>query len=148
MADDMRGVLAAARAGFAAQDEEINRASRRQTLSVVAQRATGMGDIAHTFDLGRRYRLVYVRCHFFGNAGTAALAISLDSEAGSAYDATLATVAQAGTDNDVNFTVSALDSAEPSAWTFGADDKTRIDWTNPDTGKITWGLEVGLAVAT
>jgi hypothetical protein len=37
---------------------------------------------------------------------------------------------------------------DPSAWTFQAGDKVWIKWTNPDSGNMTWGLEVGLALAS
>ena len=57
-------------------------------------------------------------------------------------------ISQAGTSKDVHLRLGADASGEPSAWTFGLNDAVRIDWANPDTGNITWGLEVGLAVAS
>lgn len=143
--DDTSAILRTARRGFDAQDAEILRARRRHTALVFRRTATGTGDVAHTFELDRDYRLVFVRCHFSGNAGTAAMHVSVDSAAGSAYDTRLLTVTGAGKDSDVHVKISADESSEPSPWSFEAADKVRIDWINPDSGNITWGLEVGLS---
>ena len=103
MAEDMRSVLATARAGFAAMETEVTAARDRRTLAVVVKRATGTGDIGHTFDLGTKQRLVFIRCHFSGSAGTAPLDISLDSGTAAAYDAKLSKVSRDGTNEDFNF---------------------------------------------
>jgi len=55
---------------------------------------------------------------------------------------------QAGTGQDVNFRISADEISEPSPWTFQPGDAVRIQWTNPDNGNMSWGLEVGLALAS
>ena len=66
----------------------------------------------------------------------------------SAYDTRLFTVSLAGIDKDVNLRIAVDEMTEPSAWTFQAGDKLRAAWVNPDTGNMTWGLEVGLALAS
>ena len=130
------------------QESELAEARERQTLIVVTRIATGSGDIDHAMALDRKFRLVFIRCHFAGTSGTAPFRISVDSVHGSAYDTRLFTISQAGADKDVHLRIGGDDAAEPSAWTFQTQDAVRIQWANPDNGNITWGLEVGLAVAS
>ena len=148
MPSSMTGVLAAAQTGFDAQRAELVDARSRQTLAVVTKTATGTGDISRTMSLDRKFRLVFVRCHFSGTAGTDKFVVTLDSVNGTAYDTTLFTLALAGINKDVNLRIGEGDQDEPCPWTFQAGDKIRLAWTNPDSGNITWGLEVGLALAT
>lgn len=148
MAGDISNILRAVDAALAVQEVELAEARARQMLAVVTKAATGSANIDQVFSLERKYRLVFVRCHFTGSAGTAAITISVDSASGSAYDALLFTVTQAGTNKDVHLRIGEGDTGEPSAWTFQANDSIRIEWTNPDSGNITWGLEVGLALAS
>jgi len=148
MPRDRSKIIQAVDAALAVQEAELAETRMRQMLAVVAKTATGSGDIDHTFSLNRKYRLVFIRCHFSGSSGTAAFTISVDSASGSAYDACLFTITQAGTNNDVHLRIGQGDTDEPSAWTFQSDDGVRIQWTNPDSGNITWGLEVGLALAS
>jgi hypothetical protein len=129
------------------QEAELARAAAVEVERVVAQFATGNGHIDQVFSLGTAFRLVYVRCHFAGAAGTNDLSLAIDSAAGSAYDALLATVKATGTGADANFRVPGDETHAPSDWTFGAGDAVWIRWTNPAVGSITWGLEVGLALA-
>lgn len=131
-----------------AQDAELIDARHRELLSVVSRTATGSGDIDHTFGLDRKYRLVFVRCHFTGTAGAVPLTLSLDAGGGSAYDARLFTISQAGVDKDVHLRIGGGDTDDPSAWTFQSADKLSVRWTSPDSGNIIWGLEVGLALAS
>ena len=133
---------------FEAELRELESTRDRQYLAVVTRVATGTGDINHTFGLDRKFRLVFARCHFTGAAGTAAFRLSLDSESGSAYDALLFTITLAGVGKDVNLRIAGSDAEDPSPWTFQAADLLRVQWTNPDTGNITWGLEVGLVLAS
>ncbi len=130
------------------QEAELAETRARQMLAVATKTATGSGDIDQAFALDRKYRLVFIRCHFSGTAGTAELVLSVDSGSGTAYDAALFTITQAGTDKDVHLRIGEGDTGEPSAWTFQASDSVRLQWTNPDSGNITWGLEVGLALAS
>ncbi len=147
MAGDMFAIMQTAQSGFAAQALELGRALDRHVFGVITKSATGTGDIAATVQLGERYRLAFVRCHFTGNAGTASFHVSVDSGKGNAYDARLFTVTVAGTDNDVHLRVIEPSGSGPSPWTFQPGDLIRIDWANPDSGNITWGLEIGLAPA-
>ena len=148
MPRDRSRIVQAAVAGFALGDLELAEARARLLQSVVTKTATGTGNIGHLFKLDQKYRLVFIRCHFSGTAGTAPFTISVDSGNGSAYDARLFRITQAGTNKDVHLRIGGGDTGDPSAWTFQALDSVRIDWTNPDSGNITWGVEVGLALAS
>ena len=141
-------VLETAQAALAEQAAEMAAIVARQLTAVASASSTGTGDINAVFSLDVRFRLVFVRCHFLGTAGAAPLAISLDSSNGSAYDTRLYAITRAGVDRDVNFRISAEESTDPSPWTFQTGDAVRIQWTNPDSENITWGLEVGLAIAS
>lgn len=138
----------AAVVGFAALDLEALESRQRELNAVVTRTATGTGNIDETFGLDQRFRLVFVRCHFTGTLGTGPVTISVDSNDGTAYDAMLFTVSLAGTTKDVNLRLGGEEASEPAAWTFQSADRVRIQWTNPDSGNITWGLEVGLALAS
>ena len=148
MAAGTSQILETARDGFAAQEGELATARGRQARSVTTKTATGTGDLAEVLALDCRFRLVFIRCHFSGSPGAATFTISLDSAHGAAYDARLFTITKAGTNRDVHLRVTAEENAEPSPWTFQAGDGVRIHWANPDSGNITWGLEVGFAIAT
>jgi len=138
-------LMRAARDGFAALEAAEARILDAEHQRVFALTATGSGDIAQTFSLGRSFRLVYVRCHFVGGAGTAAMHLGVDHRDGAAYDARLDSIASAGTGSDVNYRVDGSANALPSPWSFQQGDALSVAWINPDTGNMTWGLEVGLA---
>ena len=148
MAGETSHILDAARTAFAAQSAELAAARARQLLVIETQRSSGSGDINETFALDCRFRLVFVRCHFAGGEGTSEMAISVDSGVAPDYDTRLFTMTQAGTGQDVNFRISADEVNEPSPWTFQPGDAVRIQWTNPDSGNMSWGLEVGLVLAS
>ncbi|UCE60480.1 MAG: hypothetical protein JSU63_01780 [Phycisphaerales bacterium] len=148
MPADLPQILQTAQDGFSAQESELAASRSRQVFSVISKTATGSADIDEAFQLDCRFRLVFVRCHFSGSDGTASLTVSIDSAAGAVYDTRLFTIAKAGTNRDVNLRISREEGAEPSPWTFQAGDAVRVQWTNPDTSNITWGLEVGLAIAS
>jgi len=148
MAGQFPQAVQAAQTGFAAMDAEYTLALERQLRVVEVLRATGSGDINQTFALGRSFRLVFVRAHFSGGTGANALTLTQASGVAAAHDATLFTLTQAGTGRDVNFRVTAEETTEPSAWVFMAGDAVRLTWTNPNSGTMTWGLEVGLAPAS
>ena len=141
-------ILEAAQTAFESQSRELEATRERQLRAIVTQTATGSGNINHTFGLDRKFRLVFIRCHFNGGTGTAPFKLSIDSAAGSAYDTRLFTITLAGVNKDVNLRIAGGDADDPSAWTFQAADAVRIEWTNPDSGVMTWGLEVGLAMAS
>ena len=148
MARDISRILETAQAGLTQQSLELSETRARQLVAVITKAATGSGNIDTTFSLDRRFRLVFVRCHFAGGTGTAAFGLSVDSTRGSAYDTKLFTITQAGVNKDVNLRIGADDAVDPSAWTFQPGDKAWIKWTNPDSGNMTWGLEVGLGLAS
>ena len=148
MAAQIDQILQTARDALDRQESELQALRAQQILSVVVAAATGSGNLDELFQLDECFRLIYVRCHYTGTVGTNPLHLSMDSVAGSAYDARLFTVSQAGIDKDVNLRVAVDEMTEPSAWTFQKGDKLRVEWVNPDTGNITWGLEVGLAPAS
>ncbi len=141
-------ILETAQAGLTQQTLELSETRARQLLAVTTKAATGSGHIDATFSLDLRFRLVFVRCHFAGGTGTAAFTLSVDSTRGSAYDTKLFTITQAGVGRDVNLRLDDEAAVDPSAWTFQSGDKVWIQWTNPDSGNMTWGLEVGLALAS
>ena len=91
---------------------------------------------------------MFIRCHFSGGSGTNVFRLSVDSSKGSAYDTCLFKITQAGMDKDVHLRVTGADTEDPSPWTFQDGDEIRLAWTNPDSGNLTWGLEVGLALAS
>ncbi len=148
MAGSRTEILRAVDSAVALQEAELVDARTRQMLAVVTKTGTGTGNIDQTFSLDQQFRLVFLRCHFSGNSGTSAMTLALASASGSAYDTRLFTITRAGTNRDVNFRIPAPESEEPSPWSFRASDGVRIQWTNPDSGNITWGLEVGLSLAS
>ncbi len=148
MARERLRTLQAIEQSFAIQDFELNEARLRQLQSVTARTATGTGNIDHPFKLDQRFRLVFIRCHFAGATGTASFAVFVDSAGGSAYDARLFTISLAGTNKDVHLRIGGGDTGDPAAWTFQPGDAIRVQWTNPNSGNITWGLEVGMALAS
>ncbi len=146
MAASVPEMMEFAQAGFVAADAELAAARERQLRTVVRQTAGGSGNLDAMFGLDRKFRLVFVRGHFVGGAGTAPLILALDSGKGPAHDTKLFTVTLAGTGKDVNLRLSGDESQDPSPWTLQSDDRLRIQWTNPDSANMTWGLEVGLAL--
>ena len=148
MAAEIDQILQSAQDALDRQESELQALRARQILSVVVATATGSGNLGELFQLDEPFRLIFLRCHYTGTVGTNPLHLSVDSVAGSAYDTRLFTVSQAGIDRDVNLRIAADEMTEPSAWTFQAGDRLRVEWVNPDTGNITWGLEVGLALAS
>ena len=148
MPRDLTTILNVATPALDQQNVELAQLRARQLQSIATRAATGTGNINQTFSLDQRFRLTFVRCHFSGGTGTAAFSISIDSSRGSAHDTKLFTVAMAGANRDVNLRIGGTDVEDPCAWTFQAGDKVWIQWTNPDSGNLTWGLEVGLALAS
>ena len=133
---------------IAEQNTELNATRARQLLAVATKAATGTSHMDASFSIDVRYRLVFVRCHFAGAAGLLPLTISLDSVRGVAYDALLFTLSKAGVGKDTHFRIGSEEATDPSSWTFQPGDAVRVQWTNPNPGNITWGLEVGLAMAS
>ncbi len=148
MPRDMGSIVGTAEAVLAEQNTELRATRERRLLAVGSSATSGTGDMDAVFSLDIRFRLVFIRCHFTGSAGSNPLAISLDSVQGNLHDTRLFTITRTGVGKDVNFRVSAEESIDPSPWTFQAGDEVRVQWTNPNSGNITWGLEVGLAMAS
>ena len=148
MAREVIELLTATEALLTQQAVELSETRAQQLVSVVARTAGGTGHLDSLFSLAVRYRLVYLRCHYNGTFGSGPMTISLDAAAGADYDARLFVVTRAGTGYDVNLRIPAEESRDPSPWTFEAGDQIRIQWTNPDPANITWGLQVGMAVAS
>jgi len=148
MALPLSSILDAARDAFDAQERELTATRGRAPLAVVSRAASGSADINESFSLDRAFRLVFIRCHYSGTNGTAPFHLNVDSAHGSDFDTRLFTIIQAGTGHDVHLRIGGDDNREPAAWTFQPGDAVRIEWTNPDSGNIAWGLEVGLALAS
>jgi hypothetical protein len=148
MPEELPKIVETAKEGLIIQEAELAATRQRQLVAVLTRTATGSGDISQTVGLDRKFRLVFVRCHFSGTPLTERFTVSVDSADGAAYDTRLFTITQAGTNRDVNLRIGQADQTEPSAWTFQAGDQIRIEWANPDSGNITWGLEVGLTLAS
>lgn len=93
----------------------------------------------------KAFVLSFCRIHFSGSgSGTADLAINIDNSRGRHYDMLLHTVKAVGKGADVNFRVP-LD--EIKDWILQPGDLIVLTWTNPDSGNILWGVEVGLVDA-
>lgn len=109
-------------------------------------------DGTETTKLGRFYLetptwcLVFARVHFFGGTGTATLYLYVDSRLGRNFDTNLWQVTSAGTTGNDAF-LRILPGEFPH-WTFRQGDELVFTWTNPDSGNMAWGIEVGLADAT
>lgn len=140
-------ILEVASAAWQQEQLELAEAALLEQVRVVAKTAIGSGDINEAFSLDLNFRLAFVRCHFVGGSGHAELQISVDSAQGSAHDTRLFTVKVAGAGADVNLRMPQEESRLPSSWALQPGDAFRVNWTNPDPGNTSWGLEVGLAPA-
>ena len=147
MSKQMSSVLEVAQAGLLAQEAELARAKERKTLAVFTQNADGSNDISELFGLDKKFRLIFVRCHFSGVLGTATMYLKLDSRLGSRYDLALAGISSVGLGNDVNFSLGYYKSSvEPLILAFQEGDRILVEWSNPNPGVTQWGLEVGMAL--
>ena len=124
---------------------------------VVMLRASGSGDMGTVGDdnvpgifrhpLNVPWVLVFVRLHFIditgGAAGTADCSIFRDKRTETvAWNALQWKMKDVGLTKDGNLVVP---PEELYLWGFGADEAAVFTWTNPDSGNIGWGLEVGMA---
>ena len=137
-----------AQAGFAQAQLEERWTEAGQRRTVHEQAESGSDNCDALFALPQSFRLVFVRCHFLGEAGTAPMHITLASRHGPQFDTRLFAITKAGTDHDVHVRFDNAATNEPSAWSFAAGDAIRITWNAPDDIHATWGLQVGLAPAT
>jgi hypothetical protein len=147
MSKQTSSILEVAQAGFLAQEAELARDEERKTLAVFTQNKDGSADLSELFGLDKKFRLIFVRCHFSGVPGTATLYLKLDSRLGSRYDLALATLSSAGPGSDVNFPLNFYKSpSEALLWAFQEGDRILVEWSNPNPGVTQWGLEVGMAL--
>ena len=97
------------------------------------------------FGLDTRFAVKFIRVHFRGaGASLAALTINLDSNIGRDFDFELHNIENVGLDVDLNFRVP---TDEIGDWTFQAGDRIVLLWTNPHSGAVLWGAQVGLVNA-
>lgn len=148
MATSVGQVVAAAQSGFRNLDAELAQRESRHVRRVFCRSASGTGDINENIELDRAYRLVYVRCHFDTGSGGADFVLRIRSRLGTEWDVEIARFTGRGTGADVWFIVPGQENIEPSPWTMQVGDVIRCAWTNPMSGTMKWGLEVGLAMAT
>lgn len=147
MASTPAQLFRAFEASLASQEALLARQRDRARDRVTTKYATGSTNINSLLDLDVAFRLVFVRCHFTGGTGTADMTLDLSSAQGNPYNAHLQSITAVGTGTDVFYTPGGTDIDDPSSWSFQSGDQLRIKWTNPDSGNMTWGLEVGLAIS-
>jgi len=95
---------------------------------------------------GSAFAPVFIRVHFAGGTGTADVRLNVDSRNESQFDTVLFTfnergIASTGLAADINYR---LPEEQLVHWLFQPGDKMTLTWTNPDTGNMSWGAEVGL----
>ena len=88
--------------------------------------------------------LVFVRVHYSGGSGTAALALSIDGRepTQAEQNVTLYPTGARGTGTDFNFVVP---ETEYAAWSFTPDEQLILTWSNPDAGNMVWAATIGVA---
>ncbi len=95
---------------------------------------------------GSAFAPVFIRVHFASGSGTADVRLNVDSRNESQFDVVLFTfnergIASTGLAADINYR---LPEEQLVHWLFQSGDKMTLTWTNPDTGNMSWGAEVGL----
>ncbi len=146
MTTGMDALVRRAQGMLAAQDADLAAKGHRELAAVYARSADGNGHISEKVSLAVDFRLVFIRCHFSGPAGTASLVVRLGSRLGEEYGCVVASYT-AGSGADLFATDFATRHDDPSPYSFAAGDELFIEWTNPSPGDIQWGLEVGLALS-
>ena len=112
---------------------------------------SGVGNIAHRFEITVPYRIVSVRAHFNrlsgGGTSIADLTMTLDArlsreENHTRYNQVLWTWLDAGVGQDVAWL---LFEDERPWFEFGPGDHLFFQWTNPDAlNEIDWGLQINI----
>jgi hypothetical protein len=127
--------------------------------TIIFQRDGGTGDMGDVtdetdrtarFSLPGRFSLVFVRAHFGDANGTADMTLNIDSGHGQFFDLrqyTFPAVGRTAADGDADGHLR-IPEEELIHWTYEAGDAIVFEWTNPDSGNIHWGLEVGLRDAS
>lgn len=115
---------------------------------VLVYHRTGSGDMNEGIrgPADGPFYLAFARCHFVGGSGLAHVTLSVRSGIGTTYDAQLFEVQSRGVGRDMNVQYQAEEKRWPSPWLFGPRDEVVFAWTNPDSGTMVWGLQVGIAV--
>lgn len=120
---------------------------------IIFQRAAKSADMNEVIApaTGGPFALVFLRAHFSDNASaatvkTADLAVYMHGsphnvDLGGPWNAKLYVISGVGLGADANFRVPANEMAH---WVIDDGFALRVTWTNPDPGKILWGLEAGL----
>ncbi|KKK52528.1 hypothetical protein LCGC14_3103990, partial [marine sediment metagenome] len=88
--------------------------------------------------------LVFLRLHFSAGTGSADVEVKLDSVKDTYHDTSLWTLASRGTGADANMRIPA---EELMHWVFEPCDELVLEWTNPHSGTMRWGAEMGLVNA-
>lgn len=122
--------------------------------SLIWIKSAGNGNIDHTVEtpFAGDWVLAKVQVHFrdirsaAGASQKATFTMSLDSEDGVEWDATIWKEPQQGIGADVYWF--AKSQQEESGYTFHSSDKLKFAWTNPDPPEIGWGMRVALAQAS
>lgn len=93
------------------------------------------------------FKLVYARMHFISDSiGLANFSMSLLSRLGDFFNVSpLYSVDGRGVGQDVIYSFSDSEKADPSGLVFQSGDRIRCQWTRPDVvDRWRWGLEVGI----
>lgn len=98
-------------------------------------------DFTAHFYLDETFVPAFIRLHFAGGSGTADVAVNVDSVNESQFDTLLYTFEERGTGADQNWRVP---EDQLMHFIFQAGDHLVLTWTNPDSGNMIWGAEVGL----
>lgn len=129
-------------------------AENRTSIQFPEQRQfTGQRDMDVTVKPGRRFKLLYIRCHFSVPHGETTpdltalsnMSVTLSSGGGTQFDVQLFAIQQAGLGRDVNSIIASHESNDPSPWSFDSNDALVFKWPNPDG--VVWGLTVGIVPA-
>jgi len=117
--------------------------------SILWRRYSGNGDIDLSVEspISGKFALAHIRCHFrtIGSSSptstTAQLTISLDSDAGVEWDVEI--MRQNGIGIAQDLFMRWRNPEEIAGYTFDGLDRLQFAWTNPSSGSIGWGLEIG-----
>lgn len=88
--------------------------------------------------------LLFVRGEFVGGTGTADLAMYLDRQATREINKKSATLFIWEAVGDTQQVHGRVTREGREAWSFMRGDELVFVWTNPDSGNLTWFLEIGL----
>lgn len=137
----------------------------RKVIAYTAAGSADMGDVTDELSICRfaldaahypqdvpssmwRFVPVFIRGGFSGGTGSDTLTLKVDHRSTLIrLDHTLCTVASVGTSSASILNIR-WDMDEYPQWVLFYGDILVLEWTNPDSGTMTWGVEVGLADAT